>query len=273
MHKWTDLRPETSDRIIESGQFEDSRSRHRLMCVAESSISITDGDVVVVRKLVVAMGSRNAGTVIAAALATLSSPAIGAASSAGVSQIFRGGETTQGSQIGKGEYSQYQRRDPPVRSPESRGKRRVAGGPENLMYCWLSTLNYFRVITVRNVSLRSRCKITLRFGLISRTVNVRSHQVNSHLYSLPVRLLHSLAAEIFLRCRHQILLAKQSALSPRESGLKQHSYRIEAILEAVTARDIRIVLLQARKALAPEQFIIHTRAGSLRELAKVIFEV
>jgi hypothetical protein len=193
MHKWTDLRPETSDRIIESGQFEDSRSRHRLMCVAESSISITDGDVVVVRELVVAIGSRrSAGAVIAAALATLSSPAIGAASSAGVYQIFRGGETTHGRQIRKGEYSQYQRRDPPVRSPESRGKRQVAGGPENLMYCWLSTLNYFRVITVRNVSLRSRCKITLRFGLISRTVNVRSHQVNSHLYSLPVRLcIHS----------------------------------------------------------------------------------
>ena len=50
-------------------------------------------------------------------------------------------------------------------------------------------------------------------------------------------------------------------------------YRIEAILEAVTARYIRIVFLQARKALAPEQLIVHTRAGALRILAMVVLEV
>jgi hypothetical protein len=51
------------------------------------------------------------------------------------------------------------------------------------------------------------------------------------------------------------------------------TYRIKAILEALTTRYVHIVLLQARKAFALEQFPVHTQSSPLRKLADVILEV
>ena len=86
--------------------------------------------------------------------------------------------------------------------------------------------------------------------------------------------LPSITAEPFLRHRQQIHLAKQTGQTiPITTGLTRTTYRIKAILEAVTARHIRIVFLQACKALALEQLIIHARAGALRKLAMVVLEV
>ena len=60
--------------------------------------------------------------------------------------------------------------------------------------------------------------------------------------------LPSITAEPFLRHRQQIHLAKQTGQTiPITTGLTRTTYRIKAILEAVTARYIRIVFLQARK--------------------------
>ena len=50
-------------------------------------------------------------------------------------------------------------------------------------------------------------------------------------------------------------------------------YRIEAILEAVTARYICIVFLQVRKVLASEQLIVHMQVCALCKLAEVILVV
>src|SRR6266702_440752 len=50
-------------------------------------------------------------------------------------------------------------------------------------------------------------------------------------------------------------------------------YRIKAVLEALTARDVRKVFLQPPKAFALEQFLVYTRASSLRKLADIIAEL
>ncbi len=54
---------------------------------------------------------------------------------------------------------------------------------------------------------------------------------------------------------------------------QQHAYRIKTVLEALAARDVRKVLLQPHKALALEQFFVHTWAGPLRKLADIIAEL
>ena len=108
----------------------------------------------------------------------------------------------------------------------------------------------------------------------------RSHARFGHIRSLPLpsslspysTTFPSITAKIFLRCRQQIHLAEHT-VSSITAGLSITTYRIEAVLEAVTARNIRVVFLQARKALAPEQLIVHTRAGALRILADIFLEV
>src|ERR1700761_458962 len=50
------------------------------------------------------------------------------------------------------------------------------------------------------------------------------------------------------------------------------TYRIKGILEALTARDVRVVFLQTRKSLVLEQFLVHTRTGPYGKLADIMAE-
>ena len=147
--------------------------------------------------------------------------------------------------------------------------------------CRLSKLSLKLLPPYGHFTLGSKCRITCP---IRRSRFLRVH-VRSHLLYVPIKLswlyyysttLPSITAEPFLRHRQQIHLAKHKHTGqtiPITTGLTRTTYRIKAILEAVTARYIRIVFLQACKALALEQLIIHTRAGALRKLAMVVLEV